>query len=60
MKELCKLIPACFNTFNTTIIQIILDKDVAEGAVSKVVEVAIIPPHPLFVGILLENLSFSY
>ena len=25
-----------------------LDKDVAEGAVSKAVEVVLIPPHPVF------------
>ena len=34
----------------------------AEGAVavSKAVEVVLIPPHPLFVRMLLQILSFSY
>ena len=49
-----------FNTFNTTIIQIIWDKDVAEGAVSKAVEVVLIPPHPVFIWMLLLILSFSH
>ena len=40
--------------------QLTIEKDVAEGAVSKAVEVVLFPPHPLFVWMLLEILSFSY
>ena len=38
----------------------ILDKDVAEGALSKAVKVVLIPPHPLVFWILLQILFLSY
>ena len=37
-----------------------LDKDVAEGAVSKAVEVVLIPPHPLFVWNKLLKILISF